>query len=101
MKKWIDYKDGHTIGGKGSENGTILKDQEFDGGCRITLEVCQKYYAITCGVYGAIVHTVFRSAETAEDTFEAMKNELGRFMSAKTTEDEEIEFYDYFCNKYI
>jgi len=101
MKKWIDYKAGNTVGETGSENGIILRDQEFNGGCRITLERCPKYHAITCGVYGAMVHTVFRSPETADDTFEAMKKELGRFMSTETTEDEEIEFYVYFCGKYF
>lgn len=101
MKKWIDYKGGFTVGEKGSENGIILKDQEFDGGCRITLENCPKYHAITCGIYGAMVHTVFCSPDNSADIFEQMKNELGKFMSTETNEDEEAEFYDYFCDKYF
>ena len=101
MKKWIPYKDGSSIGGAGSENGTILYDEEFDGGCRITMEKCPRYYAITCGVYGSMVHTVFRGDEDAKDTYEAMKNELGKFMCTATTETEEAEFYDCFCNKYV
>ena len=101
MKKWIPYKDGSSIGGVGSENGTILYDEEIDGGCRITMEKCPKYYAITCGVYGSMVHTVFRGSDDAKDTYEAMKNELGKFMCTATTETEEAEFYDCFCNKYV
>jgi len=101
MKKWIPYKDGSSIGGVGSENGTILYDEEFDGGCRITMEKCPRYYAITCGVYGSMVHTVFRGSDDAKDTYESMKNELGKYMCTATTETEEAEFYDYFCNKYV
>lgn len=101
MKKWIDFSNGSTIGEKGSENGIILKDQEFDGGCRITLESCTKYQAITCGVYGVMVHTVFCSPEDAETTFEAMKKELGEFMMTETDADAEMKFYAQFCDKYI
>lgn len=100
MKKWVLYKAGSSIGGVGSESGTILYDEEFDGSCRITMEKCPRYYAITCGVYGAMVHTVFRGSEEAKDTYEEMKRELGRFMSMPTNEHDEAEFYDYFCNKY-
>ena len=73
MKKWISYKAGSSIGGLGSENGTILYDEEFDGGCRITMEKCPRYYAITCGVYGAMVHTVFCGSNNAKEIYEAMK----------------------------
>lgn len=101
MKKWISYKAGSSIGGLGSENGTILYDEEFDGGCRITMEKCPRYYAITCGVYGSMVHTVFRGADDAKDTYDAMKLGLGKFMSTATNENEEAEFYEYFCDKYV
>lgn len=100
MKKWMPYKGGVSIGEKGSESGIVLYDEEFDGGCRITMEKCTRYYAITCGVYGAMVHTVFCGSSNAKETFENMKLELGKFMSSSTTETEEIEFYEYFCNKY-
>ena len=39
-------------GETGSENGTIIADEEYKNVCRITLEKCERYYAITCGVYG-------------------------------------------------
>lgn len=100
MKNWIEYKNGATIGKRGSENGIILKDQEFNSSCRITLESCPRYYAITCGIYGAMVHTVFCSPQESESVFEAMKFDIAKFLSTKTTEDEEFDFYDYFCNKY-
>ncbi len=43
----------------GSEGGLIIADEEYKGSCRITLEKCEPYYAVTCGVYGAMVHTAF------------------------------------------
>lgn len=56
---WKNYNYGATIGRKGSENGTILKDEEYNDLCRITLEKCSRYYAVTCGIYGELVHTAF------------------------------------------
>ena len=41
------------------------------------------------------------SPDNSADIFEQMKNELGKFMSTETNEDEEAEFYDYFCDKYF
>ena len=87
-------------GEKGSENGLIICDEEYKNACRITLEKCPKYFAITCGVYGAMVHTVFCSSEDSIATFEAMKKDLADFIDKKTTEDEEIKFYCYFTSKY-
>jgi len=101
VKRWLPYNEGSSIGDIGSENGTILCDEEYDGGCRITMEKCPRYYAITCGVYGAMVHTAFCGPDDAKEMYEAMKLELGKFMATQTTEKEEYEFYDYFCSKYI
>ena len=41
----------------GSEGGTIIADEEYKESCRITLERCERYDAITCGVYGlSLIH---------------------------------------------
>lgn len=101
MSKWLPYQEGASIGAVGSESGIILYDEELESGCRITLERCPKYHAITCGVYGAMVHTAFCGPDDAKEMYEAMKLELGKFMATQTTEKEEYEFYDYFCSKYI
>lgn len=53
------WKDIYIEGASGSEGGKVLKDEEYKKSCRITFEICPKYYAITCGVYGAMVYTVF------------------------------------------
>lgn len=87
-------------GEKGSENGLIIFDEEYKGACRITLEKCPKYYAITCGVYGAMVHTTFCNEEESTSKFEEMKKELADFVDKETTADEENDFYHYFTSKF-
>ena len=84
----------------GSENGLILKDEEYADSCRVTLEKCKKYYAITCGVYGAMCHTAFCNADKYEKMYDAVKSDLQEFVDRKTTEEEELQFYHDFTNKY-
>lgn len=67
------WKNLYKKGTKGTENGEILFDEEYKNSCRITLERCKKYYAITCGVYGAMVHTVFSDANNYQDLYDAIK----------------------------
>lgn len=87
-------------GETGSENGMILIDEEYKQSCRITLEKCAKYYAITCGVYGAMVHTAFCGEEDHLSIYEHMKQELAEFLERSTTEAEEEKFYQYFTSRY-
>ena len=54
---WISI---HKPGAIGSEGGNVLADEEYKDSCRITLEKCERYYAITCGVY-EVVRGVFRA----------------------------------------
>ncbi len=97
---WYDAENGATIGEKGSENGIIIYDEEYDEVCRITLEKCERYYAVTCGVYGAMVHTAFFYEENSLVQYEAMKKDLQEFICKDTTQDEELDFYEWFTNKY-
>ena len=46
------WKSLYIAGATGSEGGIVFSDEEYKKSCRITLEKCQNYYAITCGVYG-------------------------------------------------
>lgn len=96
MWKKLAFKPGET----GSENGTVLMDEEYKESCRITLEKCPQYYAITCGVYGAMVHTAFCGEDDHIAVYESMKQELADFIDRNTTEDEEYDFYVYFTSKY-
>jgi hypothetical protein len=62
---WLQFDRGATLGKSGSEEGTIVLDEEHPLGARITLERETKIapYAITCGVYGWMVHTRFLGSE--------------------------------------
>jgi len=79
---WKPYQDGSSIGGIGSERGTIVQDEEDADGARITLEEAGTApFAITCGIYGVMVLTAFFSSrEEAENAFETMKNELDEIL---------------------
>jgi hypothetical protein len=76
---WYPFDNGSTLGQKGSENGTILRDEEHPLGARITLERDGSIapLAITCGIYGWMVHTRFFSQEAvASSQFGQMRNAL-------------------------
>lgn len=63
MTSWRPFDDGRTIGETGSECGRIVRDEEHEGGARITLEEggLSAPWSLTCGVYGWMVHTRFFS----------------------------------------
>ena len=84
----------------GSEGGIILLDEEYKGACRITLEKCPRYYAITCGIYGEMVHTAFCSKEDSFEKYEAMKSELADFLGKKHAISDPSSFFDDFTSKY-
>jgi len=82
---WNKYDNGKSIGTKGSE-GTILDDVEHDEGMRITLEKSDSYFAITYGLYGNMVDTLFGDEDKMRRTFESLQVEL--------------EYYKYIpCNR--
>jgi hypothetical protein len=87
---WYPFDDRHTIGEKGSEDGVIVIDEECDATARITLERdARRPFAITCGVYGWMVHTrFFMSEEEARQAFAAMKVELARIAGLIPFEDD-------------
>ncbi|GAB5535952.1 MAG: hypothetical protein Rubg2KO_22010 [Rubricoccaceae bacterium] len=63
----------------GSEGGRIVSDEEHDLGARISLEEqCgQIPFAITCGIYGWMLHTrYFSDGQKARDAYAQMKREL-------------------------
>jgi len=98
--EWITLEK--EIGAKGSEGGIIIRDEEYDESCRASLERCSKYYAVTCGVYGSMVHTAFFGADDYEAKYEEIKHDLQGFVDKVNdmTEDERCNFYSYFCDKY-
>lgn len=79
----------------------IVYDEEILSASRITLEDCGGRFEITCGVYGAFVHTAF--AADREETlakYAEMKSELTEFLKRDTAPDEELDFYSRFADKY-
>src|SRR5262245_9049128 len=73
---WSPVGNGATIGERGSEEGLIRRDEEHPAGMRITLESdgATAPFAITCGIYGVMVHTCFFSDDPkAQAAFSEMK----------------------------
>jgi hypothetical protein len=82
---WRAFNGGATLGGNGSESGVIVLDEAHDGGARITLERdCPRApFAITCGVYGLLVHTRFFATEAeGRDAVAVMKPALAELADA-------------------
>ena len=80
---WYSYENGQTLGETGTERGVIMRDEEHADGARITLERDgHTPYAITCGIYGWLVHTCFFGTEAeSRQAFGAMQRELARILT--------------------
>ncbi len=81
--------NGRTIGTRGSEDGFIVLDEEHTSGARICLEQGCSHapWAVTCGIYGAFLHTAFASSETeGRAKYSAMKPDLEDIMAEKDNE---------------
>jgi hypothetical protein len=88
---WHRFENGGTLGKTGSEEGTVVRDEEYSLGARITLERDCRYppFAITCGIYGWMLHTRYFSSQfEAEGQYEAMKSALAMLLEVaeKTAE---------------
>ena len=95
---WNDIYKPDSIG---SEGGTIIADEEYKESCRITLERCERYDAITCGVYGSMMHTIFYDKSHSQEVFDNMKRDLQEFIDKDTTAEEEDIFYEEFKRNFI
>jgi hypothetical protein len=86
MAEWYPFENGATLGQKGSERGTILRDEEHPQEARITLERDARIapFAITCGIYGCMLHTRFFSLESeATSQYEQMKIALSELLATE------------------
>ena len=104
---WYVYDEGKTIGIRGTEGGTIMRDEEHGDGARISLERDTLYkvpFAITCGIYSWMVHTRFFADEpTALDAYEQMKLSMAEIleMLARDTDSDTVsEAIDAFVEQY-
>ena len=93
MSNWIPFDDGQSIGQTGSEGGLIERDEEHVYGARITLESeALTPFAITCGIYGWMVHTRFFSDEAeAQSEFEKMQDALEEILEFEVSEREKTK----------
>lgn len=92
MTDWIPFENGTTLGATGSERGTILRDELHPEGARMTLERTATGLAITCGVYGWMVHTRFFASESeAVAAYEEMKPALAEMLARLPAEGEDVE----------
>lgn len=79
MPTWAPYDEGRTIGLRGGEGGTIIRDEQHEAGARITLETrCLRApVAINVVVQDWLLHTrFFLDERTAQEAYEAMKTAL-------------------------
>ncbi len=82
---WRPFEEGATLGQPGSEQGIILRDEEHVLGARITLERATSVapFAITCGIYGWMMHTRFFATEgEASAQYVQMKDALAALLEA-------------------
>jgi hypothetical protein len=76
---WNPFGNGNTLGLEGSERGKTIRDEEHDLGARITLEreADVAPFAITCGIYGLMMHTrFFENEDEAVAEYDKMKASL-------------------------
>jgi hypothetical protein len=64
---WTPTDDGHSIGTKGFDGGTLVADYEHELGARISVEDLGDggHFAITCGIYDWFFHTRFLTTTRA------------------------------------
>ncbi|MGA3102431.1 MAG: hypothetical protein ABSD61_11270 [Terracidiphilus sp.] len=82
-RDWHPSESGATLGQSGSEDGIVVRDEEHSLGARITLERGARIapFAITCGIYGWMIHTRFFSSQPeAETQYDLMKTALSELL---------------------
>ncbi len=95
-EEWDDLLGEDSIG---TEGGEVILDEGYKYACRITLEELDNCYAITCGIYGSMMHTVY-CGENYMDIYNEMKSELKRFLDSDLSDEEKDKFYDEFTSKF-
>ena len=91
---WYDYDAGYSVGTVGADGGAIVRDEEHEAGARITLEEegNSAPFAVTCGIYGWMLHTRYFSEESeADDEYDQMKNELDGILESIPAEEENLD----------
>jgi hypothetical protein len=88
--KWIQFDEGKSIGQKGSEGGSIIRNEENTLGARVTLEDKGDVapFSITLGIYGLMFHTAFFSTVGhGQRGFELFKENIELLISHCSNEE--------------
>ena len=94
---WHVYNEGWSIGSSGND-GVVLRDEEYASDARITLEYdnAKHRVAITCGIYGEMVHTrYFGARPEAERAFDEMKPALVDLVASDRQPDDTFAFTQF------
>ena len=101
---WGAYEMGSTIGQIGSEEGVIIKDEELKSAARITLEshARQIPFAITCGIYGRLLHTHYVDKEdVAMKDYKNMKLEIEKIVQLFELDESSREQIPFLLDDFI
>jgi len=83
MSKWQPYNHGRSIGVRGSEGGTIVRDEEHPQGARMTIKQGKDYVSVSCSISGMVDHTrFFKGMKAAEREYSTMQAELAGVMDS-------------------
>lgn len=85
--QWIQVNNGATVGTAGTE-GEIVQDHYLPGEAHTTLERATDRYALTVGIFGWMVHTIFLAEEESEGLYAEVQTELQRIVALIPDEDD-------------
>jgi hypothetical protein len=106
QNKWHPFKNGATIGDIGSENGIIIRDDEYLNYARISIErgggssthpkVVAQYkkfpYAITLGIYDWTVYTFrLQNEQNSQKAFDSIKLDIEKVVAILSQNNGEFE----------
>ena len=105
---WTDFQNGACLGGRGTDNGTVLLDKVHPLGGRVTLEEGGGHpWAVTCGVSGAVfVHSMWaQSLDEAESMAASVMEDIGDFLermeSDEVSQSEAIRFAGVWMESFV
>jgi hypothetical protein len=104
MESWTPFESGSSIGKVGSERGSIILDEEHPKGARITIERDGNTapFAITCGVYGWMVHTRFFATEAeARSECGSMKTALDELIDLLEQSADDMDVAGASCSRFV
>ena len=88
-EKWHPFENGETIGKPGPECGTIIWDEEYSDGARLTITGSGHIapFSINIGVYDWIYYNLFfNTMPEARDAFQRIKPDIENILALTTKE---------------